>query len=196
MRVFIYKPRKADFQSFLDFWSRQYDSGRYQEKIYSRNIGKRKPEAIRALFQWKNAGPLSEKKKKSVEANYISCLGELRAYGSGPFREDFLMHFFSKFSKGGAVWRVFWLHCCYPKDFPMFDQHVFRAHMFILGSKVPELDDLTDKEKVMCYIYSYLPFYRGLARFNDKREVDKALWSFGRFIKQWPHFGSLANNLK
>jgi hypothetical protein len=81
---------------------------------------------------------------------------------------------------GGVIWRVFWLHCHDPERYPIFDQHVSRAMKVILGAsaEIPK----RNSAKAEAYAREYLPFH---ARFRtrDRRELDKALWSFGKEMK-------------
>ena len=86
----------------------------------------------------------------------------------------------ARFRNGGAIWRIFWLHCWQPERFPIYDQHVHRAMRF-LEAEVIEGIPAKDPDKIRAYVGQYLPFH---ARFNclNQRAVDKALWSFGKFI--------------
>src|ERR1700691_6794905 len=181
----------ADDASFIDFWAHLY--GDDWEDLYVNNISI-KPftdKAIRALFVWKNGGELSAKKKKSVEKNYVSNkehegveramrfsqpdIKEAEEFAKGFLTNDFL--------EGGAIWRIFWLHCC-NQLFPIYDQHVHRAMIFIEEGRIEELSNFSDEQKIESYLTRYLRFHRRFA--GDQRKIDKALNTFGRFIKAWP----------
>ncbi len=114
-----------------------------------------------------------------MRRNYIKRVDEVRALGSTLTAAAFL----ERFAKGGAIWRIFWLHCCRPA-FPMFDQHVYRAMLLIEGQASDELAGKSDARKIELYLTQYLPFLRLLAGI-DPRKLDRALWSYGRFLKQW-----------
>jgi len=177
MKLHIYEPKSASMIQFVDFWSERY---RYKlENLYTDNIGKSLTGSrVIELFIWKNGTPLSDKKDISVRINYIDRLDELKE-----FTQDFEAgEFLNRFSKGGAIWRIFWLHCFRPDEFPIYDQHVHRAMIFIKSGKVEEIPS-NDPKKVIEYINHYLPFYSTFAGL-DKRKLDKALWSFGKFIKE------------
>ena len=163
----------------MPFWDQQY---RYpQESLYSDNIGKRlTPRRVRDLFRWKNGSPLSKAKRRSVEENFVRRIGHARRLPADISAEEFL----EEFPSGGPIWRIFWLHCCRPETFPIYDQHVHRAMAFIEGDGLGELAQRSDPEKVRLYLGRYLPFYQEFTGF-DTRSVDRALWSFGRFIKAW-----------
>lgn len=168
----VYDRRIASKSEFLRFWSSAY---RYKdENVYEDNIGKElTPDRIETLFRWKNGMPLSETKAASIEQNFIQRSEELDAFRQACEPRAFLDHF----DKGGAVWRIFWLHCFSPERFPIFDQHVNRAMTYLQGRT---LQKITASE----YIRAYLPFYEGFTE-GDRREADKALWAFGKFLKSW-----------
>ncbi len=66
----------------------------------------------------------------------------------------------------------------------MFDQHVYRAMRLIEGQASDELDGKSDARKIELYLTQHLPFHRRFAGI-DPRKLDRALWSYGRFLKQW-----------
>jgi hypothetical protein len=197
-RIFICEAVAAEQNRFLEFWASQY---RYElEHLYETNISI-KPftdNAIWSLFEWKNGGTIAEKKKKPVR-NFIAHKEDdfvKQATQFAPTNSDepavLAKEFLTLFSTGGAIWRIFWLHCC-NQAFPIYDQHVHRAMVFIEEGRIEELDDASekkDKKKVELYLTKYLPFH---AQFSgDQRKIDKALVTFGRFLKEWPALAAAA----
>lgn len=184
MPMLIYKPVQADREEFVRFWGRLYT---YEnEKLYTENIGQELTEAcILQLYEWKNGMRLSGDKLKSVHRNFIRRRGELAGIDPDITPGDFL----ARFDGGGAIWRIFWMHCWQPNRFPIYDQHVHRAMSFIENSTPEEIPE-TDLPKIETYLNRYLPFH---AQFQgiDEREVDRAIWVFGKFIKDvnFPEFG-------
>jgi hypothetical protein len=86
---------------------------------------------------------------------------------------------------GGAIWRIFWLHLQHPKRFPIYDQHVHRAMAYMLDRPNEQREiPARHKAKVDFYLREYCPFF---ASFDgcEKRQVDRALWTFGRFLKTY-----------
>ena len=177
MRFPILMPRTVD--AFVAQWSRWYSYPR--EELYTSSIGRDiTAERIGSLFEWKNGGRLSARKQASVKRNYIDRLQELARLEETITAREFLCIF----DQGGAIWRIFWLHCWKPQRFPIYDQHVHRAMEYIVASRCCEIPR-SDNRKVASYIERYLPFWEELPETPDRR-MDKALWVFGRFLKQFP----------
>jgi hypothetical protein len=175
----IYKPESVEQRAFVEFWSRHYDEAKYDDDTYAKNIGKLTQESITALFKWKNGSPLSKAKRNSLENNFIAKIA--LATGLRPVLDA--AEFLEKFPNGCAIWRIFWLHSVESR-FPIYDQHVHRAMLSIEKKSRDELSPKSDAEKIELYLTRYLPFCE---RFNgiNRREVDRALWSYGRFLKAW-----------
>ena len=174
MQLPVFKQVFVAKSAFIEFWSRQYS---YEnEYLYDDNIGKELIEKrIWDLFLWKNGRPLSEKKAASVKQNFIDDKTDI------PSERDplSLSAYLSK--PGGAIWRIFWLHCNRPKAYPIYDQHVHRAMAKLKGWEEIEIPN-DNKEKVHLYINEYLPFWEEFRSFPQKK-VDEALWSYGKFLK-------------
>ena len=162
-------------QDFVLFWDQLYSG--YDEDFYRANIGQPlTEERIKDWFTWKNGGRLSANKAKSI-----------RRYSSPEERIDHdvdaveLEAFLNR--PGGTIWRIFWLHIQHPPHFPIYDQHVQRAMAFMLNWSELETSDDNPK-KVRMYLEFYRPFFDRFSDF-DHRQVDRALWSFGRFLQEY-----------
>jgi hypothetical protein len=125
------------------------------------------------LFEWKNGSVLSARKRKSVE-KYLEPDDRITSEAESAELRTYLCR------PGGTIWRIFWLHLQHPLRFPIFDQHVFRAMIYLKGQPERKLAG-RESSKVDCYIDEYLPF---AASFNvlPLRKLDRALWAFGRFL--------------
>lgn len=177
MNLLIYQPLQASKQEFVSFWGQQYSYDK--ESLYTDNIGHELTgPCILELYRWKNGMRLSERKRESIRRNFIERSKELEELKPDISPKEFL----TKFCNGGAIWRIFWLHYWQPSQFPIYDQHVHRAMAFIEKGTPEEIPD-SDQLKIESYINRYLPFH---AQFNDMdgRNVDKAIWAFGKFIKE------------
>jgi len=162
---------------FVEFWKKRYFYA--DEHLYTENIGlELTEERILSLFLWKNGTPLSNLKQASVLKNFIERRQELARLQPDINAGDFLHHF----KDGGAIWRIFWLHCWKPLRFPIYDQHVHRAMAFIQNGKSEEIPKY-DPRKVESYLQRYLPFHSTFSGI-DGRDSDKALWAFGKFLNE------------
>jgi hypothetical protein len=164
--------RSATPEEFVSFWERLYSG--YDEDFYAQNIGQPLTgERIEKWFKWKNGRSLSAKKSKSIQ-RYRNPEEQFEPDADPTTLRAFLSR------PGGAIWRIFWLHLRHPKIFPIYDQHVHRAMAFLLKWPNREIPN-RDPSKVKTYIEAYRPFTE---RFKgcDQRKVDRALWTFGRFL--------------
>lgn len=84
----------------------------------------------------------------------------------------------------GFIWALFVFHCFYPETYPLFDQHVYRSYRYIVSNKsecppAPPLDwntYLGYREFFLNQVQAAaLPYWR----------VDRALWAYGKSIKQY-----------
>ena len=177
MYMYIYEAAKADQGQFVQFWSQRYEYAK--ESLYDNNIGQELTEQrIMELFVWKNGTSLSERKRKSVTQNFVARRHELIQFQNNIDVRGFIKHF----GNGGAIWRIFWLHCNHPNEFPIYDQHVHRAMIYIQTGEIKEIPKY-DPRKIDVYINRYLPFHSQFSAING-RLVDKALWAFGKFINE------------
>lgn len=177
--MYIYQAVEANLVQFIEFWSQRYEYAR--EDLYNNNIGLELTEQrITDLYLWKNGTPLSERKRNSVAVNFSARRHELEKFQSTFNVREFLNHF----EHGGAIWRIFWLHCHRPNQYPIYDQHVHRAMAIIQTGEREEIPQY-DPRKIETYIERYIPFYgQFLTDSIEMRAVDKALWAFGKFINE------------
>jgi hypothetical protein len=173
----VLKP--APVSEFLATWSSWYTDS--NEDLYTSNIGLRlNSRRVLDLFLWKNGGKLSASKLHSVRYNFIARLSELESLPADTTPTQFL----ERFSRGGAIWRIYWLHCWRPDRYPIYDQHVHRAMVWIRENRCEEIPP-QEKARVANYTERFLPFWRELPQLPE-RGTDKALWTFGRFLRRFP----------
>jgi hypothetical protein len=173
---------KGTVNQFIDCWSKYYNySG---NEIYFKHLNKCKIEAedIRELFKWKNNMRLSIKKDISIETKIIprlSILNDLKK------EKDIVFKTISDaFYNVPAIWRIFLAHIIKPNTFPIFDQHVYRAMIYLQTNKIEELKN-RDKAKLEKYEYEYLRFFNDISsKISDYKKYDEAMWAFGKFLKQ------------
>jgi len=161
---------------FVSFWSKQY---RYDlEYLYDDNIGRPlTADRVWELYQWKNGTEkMAEKKQQSIRTVYLVELTRIPVLKTLQEGRDYLANL-----SGGAIWGIFWLHCVNPNLFPIFDQHTYRSMARIKDLPQAEIPSYRPK-KVEAYFDLYIPFTRAFTSVIA-RELDKALFAYGRFLK-------------
>ena len=158
-----------NLDQFVDHWSSKYSYS--SESKYVSNIGKPLTAKSRLeLFEWKNGSKISAKKLTSINHNYPLA-----------FKGDKEKRYLDHNKDGGAIWNIFYLHLLDQSEWPIFDQHTFRAMKYMQTGIICEISN-TDKQKYKSYVSEYKPFFIQLGNFDD-RKLDKALFAFGQFLK-------------
>ncbi len=182
--------KNGSLKDFVACWSAMYGSPPV-EKLYSDRINKKQFDAddIVQLYVWKNQSVLSELKGKSVENNIVAKLDVINQLKQSYNEEIFQ----TNFKDMTAVWKIFLKHIISPNQFPIFDQHVFRAYCYLAKGEVKEIDAVlteaipnTHKERAKESLYDleYVPFARQFVREDiPSKKVDEALVTFGKFLK-------------
>lgn len=173
--------KKTSYQTFVDFWSKYYIISSY-DNLYSDRIHKNKftKTDIKMLFEWKNGMKVNGHVPK--QASIDKVISRLTHVNKLKTQFD-LLYFKKHFSDIAAIWQIFLLHIIQPTKFPIFDQHVYRAHVFLIKNAITEIPN-HQPHKLKYYHDSYLPFFDTLkSEINDLRKIDLALWAFGKFLK-------------
>jgi hypothetical protein len=177
MNPIVYVPAIVSAAELVSYWSAVYPEADDAE-LYTPNIGSLSPQAVRNLFRWKFGGRFAAATGQAVDAYVIPRLSEIAALPRSLRAHEFL----ERFAEGGAIFRVFLLHCWQPDRFPIYDQHVHRAMAVIENSRCEEIEAWSDSRKVAVYLERYIPFHAKFSQ-EDHRAVDRALWAFGKFMK-------------
>jgi hypothetical protein len=159
-----------DLPRFMDHWSSKY---KYKsDEKYTDNIGSPlTEESLRQLFEWKNGiEKIAGRKLLSIAENYTTS-----------FNGDPVTRYLDHKQSGSAIWNIFYLHCLSPREWPIFDQHVFRAMRYMKTGKVEEIPG-TSKRKYETYQQEYIPFFKAFGGM-EQRKIDMALFAFGKFLK-------------
>ena len=173
----------ADATKFVSSWANLYiypGYDRYQQ-IISKDI--LSESDLKELFLWKNNMVLSAKKASLFEqiAKDLDVVNKLK--------QSDLDQFDNHFSFLPAIWQIFLRHIIDPTQ-PIFDQHVYRAYAYIRLSERKELPN-NKKIKLKIYYEQYIPFFmdmQEMANTNEGKEIDNALWAFGKVLKEYPKF--------
>jgi hypothetical protein len=173
--------QNTDYKTFVDFWSKYYIISP-KDNLYTDRINKSKFTKIdiEKLFEWKNGMKINGHKQKEISIEKITS----RLNQINKLKADFdIMYFNRYFSNIAAIWQIFLLHIIKPKKFPIFDQHVYRAHTFLLDKKIIEIPNI-QLSKLKYYHNNYLPFFDKIkSEITNLRQIDLALWTFGKFLK-------------
>lgn len=181
----------ANINEFVDVWSKSYA---YQNMtLYTEPISKEHLEIddLRNLFEWKNGMTLSGKKTEAFEQKILTKIGVVnelkKAWDERLFENEF--------SGLTTIWKVFLMHIIQPAQYPIFDQHVFRAFKFITNQTPDAVLPSYDKARFPIYKNEYLPFYSNCAKeMHEKftlKNLDDALWTFGKFLSDYPKLFSV-----
>lgn len=177
MNYRVFSMQSASSKEFVSFWSALYV---YPDAdLYDSNIGKPlNEERVWQLYRWKNGtSQIAEKKKQSIRSIYIAALADLPDINN---REDGKRYVAGL--SGGGIWDIFWLHCLAPRLFPIFDQHTYRAMAHIKGLALAEIETARPR-KIAAYFDRFLSFVDTFEVDINRRDLDKALFAYGRFLK-------------
>lgn len=171
---------KLDWKKFIKFWLQFYDDRKYKEKKfyypYIEDLSKN--DSLGKLWRWKMQEkfftPHNQRALEQMKAN-IEIILDFRK--SNPSFQE-LYNFSRRIFKSGVVYPVFLIHVCKPEDYPIFDQHVFRAFIFLITGKI------TDKPKEIKDYLNYRKFVFKIHKQHNinLRDIDKALMAFGQFL--------------
>jgi hypothetical protein len=174
---------------FVSFWQKLYDYG--NEAIYYAIMAKSSwgADDITNLFLWKNnMGNRKENLAPTKKIFVNTVIAKLPLVNS--LRENFNIELYiNTFGKQSAVWGTTLLHAVSGASFPIYDQHVHRAYLYLCqlpDSKVP----LYNPSRYQLYFEKYVPFFnqlRNAAEIQDPKILDNALWAFGRFLSLFPN---------
>lgn len=178
MKLLILSNEVADLKGFVECWSSFYNYS--SESYYVPIVGKKRfsKDDLSKLFEWKNGGKLAKKKQKAFDS-IIAKIDRINTLKANFCFDTFLKEF--SFVKG-MIWKMFLLHVIQPDSYPIFDQHVYRAYLFIAKNQRAEIPDNKHKQDV--YFKEYAPFFNELvSKGVSRKKLDEALWAFGKFLK-------------
>ncbi len=127
-------------KDFIKIWAKRYQYPNYEK--YSAHIDKAisDSDSLIAMFEWKNGtGDKIAGLKSVVLSGFVTKKPKLEKLLQSPvldwqaFEEEF------EPQKSSAIWKIFLLRLLYPKQYPIFDQHVHRSFCFFTEGKIKEL---------------------------------------------------------
>jgi len=178
----IFKFEYSQLVDFIDFWSKFYAYP--EEDLYLKSIEKNQlsVEDIENLYKWKNGGTLSQRKEASLHGKILS---EERLMIINYLKSNFDLNKFQQgFRDVSAIWKIFLLHIIAPQEYPIFDQHVYRAYYFLTHQQLNEIPN-SNPQKEEIYFKNYAVFFRDVLEKTscNQKKIDEALWAFGKFLK-------------
>ena len=168
-------------REFVDFWKSFYSNDKENDQRYTNNINKTvfTPRDIDNLFWWKNGMKINDHPTKSRSVGDVK--EKIKHVNALKERFDPTL-FKDKFGKMGVVWQIFLLHIINPGEYPIYDQHVYRAYHYLHFGVIEEIP-ATRKTSLEFYHEKYRPFFKQFRpRYCRHRDVDLALWCFGKFL--------------
>lgn len=173
--------RDLSDKDFILFWSAYYIISK-NDHLYTVRINNKRftKSDIEKLFEWKNGMKVNGHIPKQASINKV--ISRLKYVNE--LKTNFnLIYFQLHFSDIAAIWQIFLLHIIQPKKFPIFDQHVYRAHIFLKHKIIQEIPN-HQPSKLKYYHNEYIPFVQKLKReVKGLRKIDMAVWAFGKFLK-------------
>ena len=136
---------------------------------------------IQDLYKWKNGMKLSVLKQKSLDTKIISKLSIINALKYDTNLD--IEYFKNEFRNISAVWKIFLLHIIQPNKYPIYDQHIHRAFLFIHKEDWSNISNtsINNKAKEQFYFERYLQFIES-HNINDLKKLDEAFFAFGQFL--------------
>ncbi len=151
----------CDIREFIQFWSSCYS---YQfEELYKTRIDLQQytQTDIENLFEWKNGMELSGPKKISLKNNVTDKLNLINNFKSKEKLD--VEEFKLAFKPMSAVWKIFLLHLIKPDYYPIYDQHIHRAYLYIHQKDYSGIKNtISNKAKEDFYFKEYLEFVHSI----------------------------------
>ncbi len=127
--VTLVNTKNENLIDFINSWSKLYSFS--NEAIYSKSIVKEtlSKTDIQNLYKWKNGMKLSVLKQKSLDSKIKEKLAIINTFKRN---DNIDVEVFKiEFKMVSVVWKIFLLHIIKPNKYPIYDQHIHRAFLFI-----------------------------------------------------------------
>jgi len=173
--------KKLNLCEFIKFWSQFYNDSQNSDKNlyypYISNEGILRGDALDKLWLWKMGEYFFGIFQEQVRLTKEKKEDILEFRKSNPDYEV-LYNFSRKFFPAGLIYPIFLMHICKPEEYPIFDQHVFRAFSFITRKEmIDRPESIKDYWRYRDFVFSVHKNYE-----ISLREIDKGLMAFGQFL--------------
>jgi hypothetical protein len=145
------------------------------------------------LLRWKDPRmlthpritPMASKANPRV-ARVLKQRDILNSFRHGNVNAEQFMHFSRGIFATGIVWQLFLFHIARPWEWPIADQHVFRAYATLFATPVPQTwSDFTQYKETFARLAKLLPRSNDAERLaitKRNKRLDSALMSYGQFL--------------
>lgn len=125
---------------FVECWERYYGDEDH-EYLASLNIGSDLTEEnVVRLLRWRDSRRLTHPNKDGEPnprvTRVLEQLGTLNAFRNGTISADDLQEVTGNIFPHGIIWQLFLFHIASPADWPIADQHVFRAYSVLFDTAI------------------------------------------------------------
>jgi len=173
---------KSDWQKFIEQYSKDYDDSQDRDgKLYYPYISDegflKKDDFLKNLWQWKMQVHYYNKNSKKALKLMEGKKEKIRNFRKSKPSFDELCNFSREIFPTGLIYPIFLMHICKPEEYPIFDQHVFRA--FTYRTK----NIIVDKPKSIEDYQKYKEFVFQIKKYGfSLRSIDKSLMAYGQSL--------------
>jgi hypothetical protein len=191
--------------TFVAFWERYYKDnvsvrGLNKDKIdYFTELnvsGKLAPENVTRLLRWKDPARLTHPRSDNTANRKVAAilrqLDKLNEFRRGETNATTFAEIANQVFSGGIVFKLFLFHIARPWDWPIADQHVFRAHAALFQAKVPRtIDEFQEYRTRFVDLAKRLGAQSGVDTNNrvavtrSNKRLDNALMAYGQFLLKY-----------
>jgi hypothetical protein len=158
-------------------------------------VGDLAVENVTRLLRWKDPRMLTHPRLLEETAvdnprvvRVLNRLDTLNGFRRGDIDQESFAEIISNVFPNGPVWRLFLFHLARPWEWPIADQHVFRAHSALFGTQTPLT--LAGYQRYRSSFINLASHLRSKAT-NDEghsavvashKRLDNALMAYGQFL--------------
>jgi hypothetical protein len=182
----------AKFKARIDYYKNQFDEQRYPLEIYYDvvNSPQLNENQLKDILCWKirpllKYQQLALRHKKLIDRaigkiEYLN-LFKLEQISNNDF--DNIIYYISPH---GVIVRLFILHICKPIEFPLFDQHVYRAFNCFQTNQIYHgiITNTIVKNDYLNYKIFFLELCKEFSLTHSPKEIDSALMMYGKKLKK------------
>lgn len=145
---------------------------------------------VTRLLRWKDPRMLTHPKVDGTDnhrvKNVLSQLGALNQFRNGNIDQQNFAQTTAGIFPNGIVWQLFLFHIARPWEWPIADQHVFRAHAALFQQPFPQtlVDFEPYKNNFICLAQAFQDINVDcrVETVRRNKRLDDALMSYGQFL--------------